>query len=104
MLLTVLTNVLVTALITFRLLRARHTLSKVFSKKHLQLYTGVVAILIESALPLTVSGVIAGALLLATTTISKSPPSAGYQVCLDMFYGTFYSFCVSSRVLELMLS
>jgi hypothetical protein len=94
MLLTVLTNVLVTTPITVRLLRARHTLSKVFSKKHLQLYTGVVAILIESALPLTASGVIAGALLLAIA--SNLPPPAGYQVCLDIFYGLFYSFCVSS--------
>jgi hypothetical protein len=96
MFLTVLTNVLVTTLITVRLLSARHTLSKVFSKKHLQLYTGVVVILIESALPLTAFGVIVGALLLAIA--SNLPPPAGYQVCLDIFYGLFYSFCVSSRV------
>ncbi|KAJ2918874.1 hypothetical protein MD484_g1510, partial [Candolleomyces efflorescens] len=53
--LTVLTNLMVTSLISFYLIVARRELSKVLPGKDLNLYTGVVAILIESALPLTLT-------------------------------------------------
>ncbi|RXW15615.1 hypothetical protein EST38_g10233 [Candolleomyces aberdarensis] len=57
------TNVVVTSLIVFHLLRARQTLSKLLPSKDMRLCTGVVAILIESALPLSIFGIIAAALV-----------------------------------------
>ncbi|RXW17209.1 hypothetical protein EST38_g8638, partial [Candolleomyces aberdarensis] len=55
--LTVLTNVTVTSIISFYLIRARRGLSQVLPSRSLRLYTGVVALLIESALPLTIFGI-----------------------------------------------
>lgn len=93
--LTVSTNILVTGLITFRLLRARQDLSKLLPSADARLYTGVISILIESAAPLTVFGII-GAILQQVDAyddgIQKSP---AYFVCLNIFVGLFYSFCVS---------
>ena len=93
--LTVSTNVVVTSLITFRLLIARRNLSKLMPTADARLYTGVISILIESAAPLTVFGII-GAILQQVdaydTRIQKSP---AYFVCLNVFVGLFYSFCVS---------
>ncbi|KAJ2917309.1 hypothetical protein MD484_g3096, partial [Candolleomyces efflorescens] len=60
-LLTVLTNVIVTTLISLHLLRARRTLISLMpgtSKSGGVSHTGIIAILVESAAPLTVFGVI----------------------------------------------
>ncbi|EAU87221.2 hypothetical protein CC1G_10500 [Coprinopsis cinerea okayama7 len=54
--LTVSVNVMVTGLISYRLIRARRDLSKALPGRNLAHYSGVVAILIESALPLTIFG------------------------------------------------
>ncbi|RXW15097.1 hypothetical protein EST38_g10758 [Candolleomyces aberdarensis] len=59
----------------------------------MHLYTGVVAILIESALPLSVFGIIAAALLLV---VNSSTSAAGPMVCFYLFDGLFFSFCVLS--------
>jgi hypothetical protein len=90
--LTVATNFVVTSIITFRLLRARHTLSKLLPTADARLYTGVISILIESAAPLTIFGVIAA--ILQQIDAQESP---GYFVSLNLFVGLFYSFCVSSQ-------
>jgi hypothetical protein len=92
--LTVSTNIIVTSFITFHLVLARRTLSKVLPSADLQLYTGVIAILIESAEPLTVLGIIAA--ILQHLTGSRFRSSPGYFVCRYLFDGLFYSFCVSS--------
>ncbi|RXW13101.1 hypothetical protein EST38_g12750 [Candolleomyces aberdarensis] len=55
--LTVSTNVMVTSMISFHLIRARRGLSKVLPSRDLKLYTGVVALLLESALPLAIFGI-----------------------------------------------
>lgn len=52
-------NVLVTAFISFRLLSQCKRLSKVLGPSHLAKYTGATAVLVESALPYTVAGLIA---------------------------------------------
>ncbi|KAJ2923594.1 hypothetical protein H1R20_g13500, partial [Candolleomyces eurysporus] len=92
--LTVSTNIVVTGLITFRLLRTRRALAKILPSVDAQVYTGVIAILIESAAPLTIFGIIAAILLqLEDSLIGKS---AGYFVCFYLFQGLFYSFCALS--------
>ncbi|RXW15620.1 hypothetical protein EST38_g10235 [Candolleomyces aberdarensis] len=89
------TNFLVTCLIVFHLLRARRALSKLLPSKDMRLYTGVVAILIESALPLSIFGIIAAALVVGA---SASTPqfSEGRRVCYYLFTGLFYTFCTLS--------
>ncbi|RXW13158.1 hypothetical protein EST38_g12693, partial [Candolleomyces aberdarensis] len=64
--LTVSTNVMVTSMISFHLIRARRSLSKVLPSRDLKLYTGVVALLLESALPLSIFGVIYATVILCT--------------------------------------
>jgi hypothetical protein len=60
--LTVSTNIVITSLITFRLLRARRALAKVLPSADMQVYTGAIAIRVESAPPLTVFGIVAAIL------------------------------------------
>jgi hypothetical protein len=92
--LTVSTNIIVTSLITFRLLRARRALEKVLPSADMRVYTGVIAILVESAAPLSIFGIIA-AILQQLYTQSYGPPE--YYVLDTLFEGLFYSFCVSSN-------
>lgn len=98
-LLTVSTNVIVTSVITFRLVRARRAISKlqVLPPNDTRLYTGPVAILVESALPLSIFGVMA-----VVWTVFLTHPayeqSEGIWVCFFLFHGLFYSFCVSSTL------
>jgi uncharacterized membrane protein len=91
--LTVATNIIVTLFITFRLLRARRTLEKLLPTADVRLYTGVIAIMIESAAPLTVFGIIAA--ILQQVNVSLPRKSAGFYIALYIFYGLFYAFCVS---------
>ena len=90
--LTVSTNIVVTSLITFHLVRARRALAKVLPSADMRVYTSVVAILVESAAPLTIFGIIAA--ILQRTQSAMSP---GFNVCESLFDGLFYSFCVSSN-------
>jgi hypothetical protein len=82
-------NVVVTSLITFRLLLARRSLAKVLPSADMQVYTGVVAILIESAAPLTIFGIITAGLKYSNQT------SSGISVGTAVSEALFYSFCVS---------
>jgi hypothetical protein len=87
---------MVTSLISFHLLTARRRLSKVLPGKDLDLYTGVVAILIESALPLSVFGVVYAAIVCAYPRAFSSPPTVGpYAAALNIFAFFFFGFCVS---------
>jgi phospholipid N-methyltransferase len=91
--LTVCTDIIVTTLIAVHLIRARRTLSKLLPSSDMKLYTGVVAILIESALPLSVFGIIAG-VLTQISLVRSVAASEGFAVCYHFFAGLFYWFCV----------
>jgi hypothetical protein len=92
--LTVSTNIVVTSLITFRLLRARCALATVLPSVDMRVYTGVIAILVESAAPLTVFGIVAAIMQQLYPRSNKSP---GYYVFEALSECFFYSFCVSSN-------
>ena len=89
--LTVSTNIVVTSLITFRLLRARRTLARVLPSVDMRVYTGVIAILVESAAPLTIFGIVAAILQQYSAKSHRSP---AFYACNSLFDGLFYSFCV----------
>ncbi|RXW21395.1 hypothetical protein EST38_g4455 [Candolleomyces aberdarensis] len=94
-LLTVSTNIIVTTLITIRLLCARRTLANLLPSADVRVYTGVITILIESAAPLTIFGIITAVTsLLFTGGLVKE--SGGSLVCVYLFQGLFYSFCALS--------
>ncbi|KAJ2934017.1 hypothetical protein H1R20_g3079, partial [Candolleomyces eurysporus] len=86
--LTVLTNVMVTALIIFYILRERRALSRLQVKPlDLKLYTGVVALMIESALPLSIAGVVFAALYTTPIPDFDSMPILKAQTFVAfMFY------------------
>ncbi|KAJ7293172.1 hypothetical protein C8J57DRAFT_1041472 [Mycena rebaudengoi] len=56
--LTISLNIILTCAICGRLLSVRNRVRKVLGEQHCQTYTGVVAVLLESALPFTVLGII----------------------------------------------
>ncbi|KAJ7650703.1 hypothetical protein FB45DRAFT_888553 [Roridomyces roridus] len=56
--LTLVFNVVTTSMISFRLFLVSRTMRSVLSKERAQLYTGVIAILVESALPFTLLGIV----------------------------------------------
>ena len=99
--LTVLTNVMVTTTIGFYLFRERRALAKLqVPSIHLKLYTGVMAILVESALPLSLAGVIFATLYLVTTSRQGTqrqldPSSIPLETTFTIFSFLFYAFCVS---------
>lgn len=93
--LTVLTNVLVTSMISFHLIYARRALSKVLPSRHLKLYTGVVAILVESALPLSVFGLTYAGIMIYTPK-KTTRALEEYFALADIFAFLFYAFTVSS--------
>ncbi|TFK21639.1 hypothetical protein FA15DRAFT_597519 [Coprinopsis marcescibilis] len=65
--LNVATNVLLTSIIASRIMATHRQLAKSLPAKHLAIYPTAVRILIESALPLSVAGVVQGAVILAST-------------------------------------
>jgi hypothetical protein len=91
--LTVATNLMVTASILFFLLSERLRLSRVFTPKQLGLYTGVVSMLIESALPLTVFGIMYAAVVLVEPK-NTNTGWASMFVIMDVFGYLFYAFTV----------
>ncbi|KAJ2929072.1 hypothetical protein H1R20_g893, partial [Candolleomyces eurysporus] len=89
------TNVLVTALISFHLYRARRTLSQMLPSHDARLYTGVVAILVEAAVPLTLLGPITAALQLVPFPKNQTAAQA-LVATYNIIGGLFYSFCTLS--------
>ncbi|TFK51057.1 hypothetical protein OE88DRAFT_1808561 [Heliocybe sulcata] len=73
-------NVMVTTLITTRILRARNLARTVMPHEMAETYTNIVAILIESSLPFTIIGVA------FTVTLGKGLPS---EAALAVIYGFF---------------
>ncbi|KAJ7815346.1 hypothetical protein B0H13DRAFT_1514060, partial [Mycena leptocephala] len=55
--LTITFNVLTTSMITFRLFAISRSMRNVLSKERTEVYTGVIAILVESAMPFTLLGI-----------------------------------------------
>ncbi|KAJ7454830.1 hypothetical protein FB451DRAFT_949483, partial [Mycena latifolia] len=55
--LTITFNVITTSMITFRLISVSRSMRKFIAKERAEVYTGVIAILVESALPFTVLGI-----------------------------------------------
>ncbi|RXW23260.1 hypothetical protein EST38_g2595 [Candolleomyces aberdarensis] len=95
--LTILTNIMVTGLIALHLLYARKKLQKLFPSRDLQLYTGIVAILIESALPLTIFGIVYA--IMSTVGLPKSTePISQFLIAYYSICTLFFSFCVSALV------
>ena len=95
--LTVSTNIMVTGLISFQLLQARRSLSIALPSADLKHYTSVVAIIIDSAAPLTVSGIIYAAVVASYQKASSVRSSAlgHYVAALNISAVFFYAFCVS---------
>ncbi|KAJ2923937.1 hypothetical protein H1R20_g13146, partial [Candolleomyces eurysporus] len=91
--LTVSTNVLVSSMISFHLIRARRGLSKVLPSRDLKLYTGVVALLLESALPLSIFGIMYAAVILCTPKGSNRART-GYLSFYYVVSFLFYAFTV----------
>lgn len=82
---------MVTALVTFYILRKRRAISKLQVRHFYQsLYTGVVALVIESALPMTLVGAVFAALYAA-------PIDEDYNVlkAVHTFAFASYALCVS---------
>ncbi|RXW16363.1 hypothetical protein EST38_g9491 [Candolleomyces aberdarensis] len=89
--LTVSTNLIVTGMISVHLIRARRSLSKVLPSSQLTLYTGVVAILVESALPLSVFGLVYAVIILYTPKETTVGLETFYSLA-NVFSLLFYSF------------
>lgn len=96
--LTISTNIMVTGLIAFHLLRVRHHLRKVFPTQNMELYTGIVAILIESALPLSVFGIIYA--VMGTVGLpNATAPGGRFMIAYYVVCTFFFSFCVSVLII-----
>ncbi|TFK18471.1 hypothetical protein FA15DRAFT_627866 [Coprinopsis marcescibilis] len=85
-------NIMVTFLISFRLIRARRHLSTILPERNLNIYGGAVAILIESAFPLSIFGV-AFAINMIYTVYRTTLGAEMTQLMLGML---FYSFTAIS--------
>ena len=92
------TNIMITALISFHLLITRSSLSQIIPSKQLTLYHGVVAILIESALPLSVFGVIYASMLVGTVQ-EETKSLAMFDSARTVFSFLYYAFTVSLHLL-----
>ncbi|KAJ2926530.1 hypothetical protein H1R20_g10559, partial [Candolleomyces eurysporus] len=90
--LTVATNLMVTGLIAYHLLRTRRSLSKLLPNQDNRLYAGPMAILIESALPLTVLG-LAYAPFLVVPLPKSNGAVASFLVAYNTLNTLFYMFC-----------
>lgn len=97
-------NVMVTTLMLVRLIRARNEFTKALPNSPCSsIYGGVIAVIIESSAPVTVSG-----LCLTVTTIiwhthkvMNTHPTSALVVLHIMFSLLYYSFCVSKVPLSL---
>lgn len=91
--LSVLVNLLITILIATRLLRARRKLTALFpDSKGAAQYTGVIAILIESAIPISVFGL--GFAIILGVTHNGDPDLLQKEVANYVFSSLYFSFAV----------
>ncbi|KAJ2936544.1 hypothetical protein H1R20_g548, partial [Candolleomyces eurysporus] len=94
--LTASTNVMVTALISGYLIHARRNLSQLLPSNDMRLYTGVVAILIESALPLSIFGIIYASIGVVAELPEPTSAASSFTVAYYTFGSLFYCFSVLS--------
>ncbi|KAJ2913699.1 hypothetical protein MD484_g6710, partial [Candolleomyces efflorescens] len=85
-------NVLLTGLIAFRLIQARRTLAELLPSADTGPYTAVITLLIESALPLSMFGIVTAALLEGSGDELISVPD-GRIVASSLFNALFFAFC-----------
>ncbi|TFK26613.1 hypothetical protein FA15DRAFT_588034, partial [Coprinopsis marcescibilis] len=86
-------HVLVTSLIVGRLLYIRYRIAKLCDVENNHMYTGPVAILVESALPLAVAGIIA-----AVLNLPRPSPESEHGPASVVFTAIWGSLCVRSAV------
>ncbi|RXW18366.1 hypothetical protein EST38_g7494 [Candolleomyces aberdarensis] len=94
--LTASTNVMVTALISGYLIHARRNLSQLLPSSDMRLYTGVVSILIESALPLSIFGIIYASIGVVPELPEPTSAASSFTVAYYTFGSLFYCFSVLS--------
>lgn len=87
----VVVNILVTGLISYKLIRAQRRLGSVLNAHRVRVYSDIVAILIESALPFTVLGIVAGVVNAAdseliSSNISDALDEAWFAFCVRMLH------------------
>ncbi|TFK24340.1 hypothetical protein FA15DRAFT_592615, partial [Coprinopsis marcescibilis] len=86
-------NITVTSLISFKLLQSRRRLGLVLPKSSLQVYAGAVAMILESALPLSIFGTIYAFLILTSNIIRPGNSFPVGQVVGQCVFGAlFYGF------------
>lgn len=85
------TITLVTGLISYQLLASRKALARVLPSKDLKLYTGVVAMLIESVLPLSMVGLVYASVLVS----NPNSPTVASQVSTNILTFMYYALMVS---------
>ncbi|TFK23468.1 hypothetical protein FA15DRAFT_594150 [Coprinopsis marcescibilis] len=95
--LSVVTNVSITTMITYRLLKAQRHLAKTLPSKDVKIYSGIASILVESAMPLMVSGLgsFATTFALIPSTLSVEQFSTILPVN-GMFATLYYAFVAIS--------
>ncbi|KAH6885105.1 hypothetical protein BKA70DRAFT_129217 [Coprinopsis sp. MPI-PUGE-AT-0042] len=74
-------NIIVTGLISIRLLGIRKQLSTVLSPQDLQIYLGIIAILVESALPLSLAGIAFAAVSTPSSSGAKTVARTTVLLC-----------------------
>ncbi|TFK17624.1 hypothetical protein FA15DRAFT_710628 [Coprinopsis marcescibilis] len=90
-------NVMITALICFRLLRAHRTLACLLPSQSLTLYTRIVVLLIEAAAPIAVFGLgYAVALLVSQANPAMARVSVGKEIANEVFATGYYLFSAPS--------
>ncbi|TFK17621.1 hypothetical protein FA15DRAFT_314828 [Coprinopsis marcescibilis] len=93
--LAVIFNLMVTFLICFRLLRARGSMLQVFDPEHVKVYTRIVAILIEAALPAAVFGV-GYAITIQVPYERNTQGISSYHISNVIFAGFYFLFSTLS--------
>ncbi|KAH6888908.1 hypothetical protein BKA70DRAFT_1541475, partial [Coprinopsis sp. MPI-PUGE-AT-0042] len=97
-LLSVLTNVLVTSLILYKLIQKRRAVSQVLEGvKKPKMYGDVIAILIESAAPIAIFGILLAISFFNIALVQRRPiERAHWAVFNDVTSLFYYSFCALS--------
>ncbi|TFK18874.1 hypothetical protein FA15DRAFT_760394 [Coprinopsis marcescibilis] len=86
--LSVILNIMITSLLSFRLLRARNSMLGVLPSKHIQIYSRLIIILVEAALPVAVFG-IGYAITLVIPLGETTAQISNWQIS-NMFFSTLY--------------
>lgn len=95
--LSVLTNVLVTILISFQLLSARRALTSLMMHQGADPYNSIITMLVESALPLSVFGITFAAMLVTKPPERSLVALEQYHVAKDVISFLYHAFAVRDR-------